>query len=312
MPEGKLVATPTGPTLRDLVGEWKRSLAVNRSTNTVKSYGFPIDDFLRYLKPFEVSEARALSRKHIEGWQEQLASRQLSPKSRSAYVGALRVFMRWAEQHYKPFADSNLWLDVASVPDTERNVDPLSDSDFAKIVAHLRALPPTLVNLRDRALFFTFVASGARVGDVLRLKRKDISTLGEPVQRKAHGGKTVAVPPSVQQLVSNYLDARHDNCPAMWVTHARGVKDTPLQDAGVLQIWIRLADRIGVPTFTNQQLRHTAILKMIDAEVPYIAIAEHIGNKRIEPFRKYSTYLAKRRQEALDAMENLLATPGTG
>jgi hypothetical protein len=51
---------------------------------------------------------------------------------------------------------------------------------------------------------------------------------------------------------------------------------------------------------------------MIESEVPYIAIAEHIGNKRIEPFRKYSTYLAKRRQEALDAMENLLATPAPG
>jgi len=48
---------------------------------------------------------------------------------------------------------------------------------------------------------------------------------------------------------------------------------------------------------------------MIESEVPYIAIAEHIGNKRIEPFRKFGTYLAKRRQEALDAMENLLAIP---
>ena len=75
---------------------------------------------------------------------------------------------------------------------------------------------------------------------------------------------------------------------------------------------VGLADKIGVPRFTNQQLRHTAILKMIDAEVPYIAIAEHIGNKRIEPFRKFGAYLAQRRQEALDSMEHLLGNHTNG
>jgi len=303
MPEGKLIATPTGPILEDLVGEWKRSLAVRRSTATVRGYSKPIEDFLRYLKPFKVTEARALTRRHLEGWQVQLGLRQLRPGSRSMYVTALRVFLRWAEQRYHPFADSNLWLELASVPYPDREVHPLSDEDYNKIVRHVRDLPPTGTNLRDRALFFTFIASGARVSNVLRLRRTDLGRMGEPTQNKI--GKAVVVPRSVKQLIQEYLDARSDDCPAMWVSlHFRKVH--PLTDEGVLRLWMRIAKRIGIPPFNSLQLRHTAILKMVESDVSYIGIAEHIGNKRIEPFRRYGAYLAKRRQEAVDAMEHLI------
>jgi len=304
MPEGKLVATPTGPLLKDLVDEWKRSMTVTRSSATVRGYSKPIDDFLSYLKPFEVTEARALTRRHLEGWQVQLGLRQLRPGSKSMYMTALRVFLRWAEQRYHPFADPNLWLDVASVPYPDREVHPLSDDDFNKIVRHVQDLPRTGTNLRDRALFFTFIASGARVSDVLRLKRADVGSMTEPYQKKV--GKAVVVPQSVKQLIKEYLDARDDDCPAMWVSlHFHKVH--PLTDEGVLRLWMRIADRIGITHFNSQQLRHTAILKMVESDVSYIGIAQHIGNKRIEPFRKYGTYLAKRRQEAVDAMDQLIS-----
>lgn len=306
MPEGKLVATPTGPTLKDLVEEWKRSLAVKYSTHTVRAYGVALEDFLRYLRPLQVTEARSLTRRHVEGWQDQLVVRRLSQGTRGAYVTGLRVFVKWAEHRYRPFADSNLWLDINVVPHPERYVHPLADADLEKILNHLRGLRPTLMNLRDRALVLTFLASGGRVNDILRLKRKDINTLGEPVQRKG-GGRSIAVPPSVHRAVQDYLAARTDDSPAMWiVVRPQDGKITPLRDAGVLKIWERMAARIGVSRFTNEQLRHTAILKMIEADVPYAAIAEHIGNKRIEPFRRYAAFLAKRRQMALDAMDDLL------
>ncbi len=308
MPEGKLLSSPAGQTLAQLVDEWLRSLSARYSTSTVTSYKFSLNDLLRYLRPLQTIQARSLTRRHIEGWHDQMSLRKLSQGTRSQNATAVRNFLRWAEHRRVTFGDPNLWLDVPSIPVPERYPNPIPDEDLDKVLSHLEALPPTLRNLRDRALFHAFIASGAKIGDMLRLARQDLSRIGDPNQR---GGRTVAVPKAVVAEISEYLDMRTDGLAAMWVTlHPKQTR--PLAAPGVLKIWERLADRVGIGRFTSHQLRDTTTLKLIEADIPYADIAEHRGNKRIEPLRKYARILAQRRQRALDAMEHVLVARPTG
>jgi len=229
--------------------------------------------------------------------------RMLSQATRSLGTTSIKRFLLWAERKGVPFGDPNLFLNVATVPVPDRYPHPLPDEDLNKLLQYFKSQPNTQIALRNRALFDALLASGAKITDMLALNRRDLSRITSVRQA---GRRTIAVPPSVAFEIAEYLDKRTDDNPALWITnHPPTIRR--LAPAGVLKIWERTADAIGIRRFTSHQLRDTNTLKLMEAGVQLSVIAAHRGNKEIEPLRKYVQLIAQRRQEALDAIEQVIA-----
>jgi site-specific recombinase XerD len=293
--------------LAQVVKEYERSLVSrNMSPKTSDAYRFALSDFLTYVQRHGVVDAADLASEHIEGWQANMAQRGLAPRSRSLAGTALRQCLRWATQHERPIKP-NLYMHVEGVHVPDLMPKPLPLEDVTKVLKHYstvktRSGQQSAKNLRDRALFLCLLSTGARISEVLQLKRRDLNRTSIVLQKGARPVTMTLLPP-VREAITRYVATRTDNNPALWVT-IKPVPE-PITPADVRGAFRQVASLAGVPQFTTHQIRHTAATLMFDAKVPGELIADFLGHESLDSIRSYVD-MTTRRQEAAVAMERLL------
>jgi site-specific recombinase XerD len=289
--------------LNQVVKEFQRSLVSrNMSPRTGDAYRFALSDFLAYVKRHGVVNASELSSEHIEGWQANMAQRGLAPRSRSLAGTALRQCLIWAVQHDKPIK-ANLHMKVNAVHVPEALPQPLALEDVTKVLKYYSSVKKrSTKNRRDRALFLCLLSTGARISEVLQLKRKDLNRTSVVLQKGARP-VTLRLLAPVREAISEYVATRTDNHPNVWVTIKP--EPGPMTPADVRLALRDVAQRAGIERFTTHQIRHTAATLMFDAKVPESLIADFLGHESIESIRNYVD-MTSRRQEAAVAMERLL------
>jgi len=289
--------------LTQVVKDFERSLVSrNMSPKTGDAYRFALNDFLAYVQRHGVIVAADLDSEHIQGWQANMAQRGLAPRSRSLNSTAVRQCLKWATQHDRP-VKANLFMHVDPVHVPELMPQPLALEDVTKVLkCYSSVKKPGAKNLRDRALFLCLLSTGARISEVLQLKRRDLNRTSIVLQKGARP-VTITLLPPVREAIAKYLATRTDNHPALWMTIKPAPE--PMEAAHVRGAFRQVAERAGVPRFTTHQIRHTAATLMFDAKVPGELIADFLGHESLESIRNYVD-MTSRRQEAAVAMERLL------
>lgn len=303
--------TLNGQALVDLADDFFRALRrQGRSPNTIRNYGWGIEDLRDFLERSQdpaIADMSRLTRDQLEKWQDDQL-RHLKARSRALAVTAVRGLLKWAALNDRQ-VDANLWLRLEAVQAPRGIPRPIPDADYRRIVAFLAPVRPhmALKDLRDRALFFYLIGTGARVSEALQVNREDIA--GDVVVwQKGGGQKLLFAPPRAMAAVLLYVERRRDNHPALWVALDDPVRRLT-QDA-VREIWRVLARRVGVPRWTTHQLRHTAATLMIDGEVDEIVAANHLGHRGLATIQGYAEIRKARRQKAIDVLDEALQGPG--
>lgn len=288
--------------LAQVVKDYERSLVSrNMSPRTSEAYRGALNDFLSYVQKHGVTDSLALSSEHIEGWQADMAERW-APRSRSLASTAVRQCLKWATQHEKPIK-ANLFMHVEAVQIPNLVPKPLALEDVEKVLKYFRSVKEQSPrNLRDRALFLCLLSTGARIGEVLQLKRRDSNRTSIVLQKGARPVSMTLLPP-VREAIAQYVAKRTDDNPVLWVRLTPDYK--PMTQANVREAFHQVAKRAGVPQFTTHQIRHTSATWMFDAKVPESLIADFLGHESIDSIRGYVD-LRNRRQEAAVAMERML------
>lgn len=291
-----------GGSLSSLLAGYRRQLLrEERSPRTIRSYAWALKDFLTYLIEQDISDGGQITRDVIDGWQD--ATREhLGASSRSLASAAVRGFLRWAAEREAVDGRSPNWL--AKVRHKQRRPRPIPREDLVKLVQHLqreaRLDNPTV--LRDYALLLYLLTTGARVSEVLQVRR-DCYERAIVVQK---GGteKELIIPPIVTDAIVAYLGRRTDPLPWLWVT----LNETPrlMGPAGVREVWRRLAKRVRITPFTTHQVRHTNATELLEAGVPAPTIAEELGHHDLSTLKNYGQVTAGQRQVAVDAMQRLV------
>jgi integrase len=165
----------------------------------------------------------------------------------------------------------------------------------------------TLTELRDRALFFTLLATGARIFEVLQMRRDQLEDAW--ITQKGGRPKRLTFPPAVRQIIEDYLEARTDQEPWLWMTTEAGVPARRMSPAAALKSWDRLAKRARVQPWTSHQLRHTCATELKRARVPDLVIAEHLGHANLSTLQNYVQVIDEQRAEKLIVLEGLVDFP---
>jgi site-specific recombinase XerD len=288
--------------LAQVVKEYERSLVSrNMSPRTSDAYRWALNDFQIYVETHGVVDSMALSREHIEGWQVDMAPR-LAPRARSLASTAVRQCLKWAAQHEKP-VQANLFLSVDPIHVPELMPQPLALEDVTKVLKYYRSpKKESPKNLRDRALFLCLLSTGARISEVLQLKRRDLNRTSIVLQKGSRPVTMTLLPP-VREAITQYVATRTDNNPALWVTIKP--EPAPMTPGDVRDAFHQVAKLAGIERFTTHQIRHTAATLLFDAKVPGELIADFLGHESLDSIRGYVD-MTSRRQEAAVAMERLL------
>lgn len=264
--------------------DWLASLRRRgRSDATRRVYRWALETLDRHLTDQGIASGDGLTRHHLRTWQDSLLCH--SPATQQLAGTAVRGLLRWAarEGALAPL----LWDQVDGVRVPPGLPRPLSEPAIRSILGHLAKPTRDLARLRARALFLFLLTSGARISEALQLDRAQLR--GDLIVRGKGGAeKRLRMSPLARTWIEQYLRARgRDGSPALWITLRPPAQRQRLGPEGAQEIWLRLARELGLPRWTNHQIRHSAGTVLFDAGASELEVAEVLGHRNLAMIRRY-------------------------
>lgn len=286
-----------GSLIRRFVAHLRRRGAAS----TAEAYGYWCGTLERYLEEHEITHLGQLGEHQLEGWQDQVKG---APKTRALAATAIRSWLRWLIE--RDLADWRLLRAVSSVKIPRGRARPIPRDELVLLVAKLGPTPAVanLRELRDRALFWYLLATGARISEALQAVREHFHD--QVVVQKGGEPKRLRVPARIREIVQDYVAARTDNLPWLWVTNELGRPPRRLTRAAANVAWRRLAKKLGLLRWTNHRLRDTSATWLALQGLPAYAIVDHLGHANLSTVMKYVKVAEEQREDVLKAMEELL------
>ena len=184
-----------------LIARFLRYLQVERRSahNTIVSYDMDLQNFAQWFgRPFA-----EIQRTDVQRYLSELLALGRSGKTVSRHLASLRQLHRFLLDEGLVERDPTRHMPV---PKTWKKVPPsLSLAEVEKMVA---SLVPSSRNLRDKAMLLTFFSSGLRVGELTKLKIRDLDLeAGAAKVWDGKGGKDGIVPlspPAIAALKAHF------------------------------------------------------------------------------------------------------------
>jgi site-specific recombinase XerD len=317
--------------LEDAADEYLGWLKVeaNKSPGTVKAFTYELRRFVGFLEDTGHSlQLEALSQKDLRAFQLHLAivpaqgkrGRRLSAGSRSRALVAVRSCLRWLAK--EGLIDRDLWsrITVPKVP--ERLPKPIDPYELPRLLAGLsktglegRRRSPTdaEVGLRDRALVHFLISTGCRISEALALNRTDIPPEGDRLVVRGKGSKerSVYLTVDAQAAVADYLNARCDFSPALWINFDRSAADDRhrrLTSAGANGVIRRLSAKLGIRSFTSAHVaRHTTATNLLEATGGDVRLVQEVlGHANLNSLAGYTKIIDSRKVDAYRLLQTHL------
>src|SRR4029077_14936887 len=151
--------------LESYIKDYEKSLIRREvSPRTISSYNWAFRNFQKTIGDEDISK------ESLEDWQDSMMDQKLSPRSRSLAITAIKQLILWGAD--RDIFNYKLSKALVKVKVPESNPHPIKKSDLFKIKAYLLLNPKeSFLILRDKALFFYFLTTGARVSEVLQVQR---------------------------------------------------------------------------------------------------------------------------------------------
>ncbi|HEX6404596.1 MAG TPA: tyrosine-type recombinase/integrase [Pseudonocardiaceae bacterium] len=303
-----------GMSLSGAIDEYLAWLELDRhaSPGTVHGYRADLQRFSDFVGgDAGVPDIADLDRELLRGYQRHLARARTGPKAarrplaistRARRLVALRSFLHFAAREEWLAGDLGATMDVPKLP--ERLPKPLEPGDRDQLLA---ALPnDTLAQKRDRALILLLLSTGARISEILRLDRSQWKPQRLWVVGKGDRERTVHVTDKARAAVADYLNARTDHSPALFISFQPASKNTSsnrLTIAGAQHVCRHLAHRLGIPAFHPHQLRHTLGTLLQETMGDARLTAETLGHRGLASVAGYTKITDQRRREAYEEMQ---------
>lgn len=252
-----------------------------RSPATIERYAI----HLRRLA--EVTGNRAVStlcREDLHVYKRKLVNAGLSAASIATSVSAVRSFLRYVKDVRGLSVLRPEAIRRPSIP--KREVKYLSKDEVLQFVAAVRT--DTFTGLRDSALVEVLASTGMRIGEALSLDRGQIDWDRSEAKIIGKGNKERKVYFSDEALnwLSTYLEIRHDDNPAVFVTN--GYEPRRCQPGDVWRRFRRYGKKAGIAKRVYPHMfRHTMATTLLANGCPIGHIRVLLGHEHLSTTCKY-------------------------
>lgn len=150
------------------------------------------------------------------------------------------------------------------------------------------------------------LSTGARIAEALRLDRGDWQPDRMRMIGKGDRERTVLITGKARQAVEQYLGARTDPSPALFIGFQPAMRNSAgnrLTVQGANHICRQLALRLGIPQFHPHRLRHTLGTLLQETMGDARLTAETLGHRGLGSVSGYTKITDARRREAYEQMQ---------
>lgn len=193
-----------------------------RSQNTIRNYSLYLERFIEFAGDIEVvkitSEIIRRYRLWLNRYKNDNDGKALSILTQSYHLIALRGFLTYLSRRDIP----SLSADKIILPKTVRK--QVTFLQYDEVVNLIDNIPlDSEQGLRDRAIIELLFSSGLRVSELVNLNRDHINLKRREfmVRGKGQKDRPVFVSQHAAEHVENYLQARQDNLPALFLNYSR-------------------------------------------------------------------------------------------
>lgn len=193
-----------------------------RSQNTIRNYSLYLERFIEFAGDIEVvkitSEMIRRYRLWLNRYKNDNDGKELSILTQSYHLIALRGFLTYLSRRDIP----SLPADKIILPKTVRK--QVTFLQYDEVVNLIDNIPlDSEQGLRDRAIIELLFSSGLRVSELVNLNRDHINLKRREfmVRGKGQKDRPVFVSQHAAEQVENYLQARQDNLPALFLSYSR-------------------------------------------------------------------------------------------
>lgn len=317
---------------RDLVRFFEDYLPVQRgvSPHTIHSYR---DALLLLLQFVARDSKRAIERLEIADLTPERITRFLSfleterkngIATRNARLGAIHVFARFMASHH-PEQLGSLQRIIGLPFKRGAQEAPIEYLERNEVEAVLNSIDrTTMAGRRDYALFAVMFNTGARVQEVLNLRRRDVR-LDAPCQIRLHGkGSKVRLCPIwpatarlLRELMQEGRSVEPEPADAVVFTNARGRQMTRFGVRYLLRKYVAAAastvTALRDKRIHPHSVRHSTAVALLKAGVDFATISQWLGHASLNTTMRYARADVDLKRQALaQVFPDALAPPRGG
>lgn len=193
-----------------------------RSPRTIENYKLYLERFIDFAGDIDVakitSETVRKYRLWLNRYKNSNTGEELLLITQNYHLIALRGLLTYLSQR----DISSLAADKIALPKTVRK--QVTFLHYDEVVRLIEQIPlDNEPGLRDRAIIELLFSSGLRVSELVNLNRDHINLARREfmVRGKGQKDRPVFVSMSAAEHVKNYLDARSDSLPALFISYSR-------------------------------------------------------------------------------------------
>ncbi len=201
-----------------------------------------------------------------------------------SYYKSLKVFFRWCvKENYLTFNPT----DNIELPKLEKSLPKaLSKDDAERILEIVRNYPfdNKFLQLRNYAIFSTFIYAGIRKDELLNLKYADVDLEGLSMFiRLGKGQKDRIIPINYRlaEILQKYIEIRKKafkTCPEFFTSYTY---DMGFTDSGLKRLILKIRKASGIK-FASHKLRHTFATLMLEGGCDIFSLSKMMGHSDIK------------------------------
>ncbi len=265
------------------------SIEAGLSSNTIESYKRDLEGYIRFLQKKRVSRVDEITEEHINGFIALRRRRGLAPSSIARNLSSIRRFHRFLVMEGCSDSDpagalesQNQWRKLPTV----LNVDQMK-----KLLKQPKGDTP--LSTRDRAILEFLYATGVRISELIKIKRKDLLSEVGLVRVFGKGQKERIVPigKAAIKATSRYLSEvrpslAKDYSEDVLFLNSRG---KPFSRMGLWKILRKYVILTGIKKKVSPHtIRHSFATHLLEGGADLRAVQEMLGHADISSTQIYT------------------------
>jgi integrase/recombinase XerC len=255
----------------------------NYSIHTCNNYRQDLEDFDRFLKSNQQMDIRDIDYFILRKFLSLLNKKKLNKRTISRKISTLKSFFKFLLR--EGILTNNPALSLI-YPRLDKPLPKFLTEDQVKKVLELPD-KNKLLGLRDKAILEFLYSTGARVSEMVSLKRDELDLIGGVVKVSGKGKKERLLPlgePAIESI-RQYLLNRKDNQRALFLNK----NNKPLKDRGVRFIISKYIKNAALSLDVSPHVfRHSFATHLINHGADLRSVQELLGHSSISTTQIYT------------------------
>jgi integrase/recombinase XerD len=260
------------------------------SQNTIVAYLRDLEQYRSFLEKYHsIKNVRKIEKKHVEAYLKTLKNKQLSSKSSSRKLTAIKGFHQFL--YIEKETDNNPAIEIESPKTIKTLPQVLSVDEVVKLLEAIQGDDP--LALRNQALLELIYGSGLRVSELLDLKIQDIHLTAGHVRVIGKGNKEREVPLGELSVIAlrQYLTKARNKLTINSTVDYLFVNQygQRLSRQGFFKLLKKLAQNAGInKEVSPHTLRHSFATHLLEAGVDLRTLQSLLGHEDIQTTQIYT------------------------